>query len=132
MKRIRLFMILSLLGLFLFSCSSKQQEETKMLPATAVKKSGEHSDLINIAADSVKVMLVKVSDERWTLRALIPIENTYPWETVTYMYTPSDPDEVYYPYMGKAESMFHDHMEVEFLDVNGSPLTSISKLIWMW
>ena len=67
-----------------------------MLPATAVKKSGEHSDLIKISADSVKVMLVKISEDRWTLRALIPIENTYPRESVTVMYTPSDPD---YPFL---------------------------------
>lgn len=100
MKRIRLFMILSLLGLFLFSCSSKQQEETKMLPATAVKKSGQHSDLINIAADSVKVMLVKINDKEWTLRALIPIENQEYWDG--------------YRSMG--------NLDVEFLDANGSPI----------
>ena len=119
MKRIKLFVVLSLIGLVLFSCS-KQQEETKMLPATAVKKSGTHSDLLEIK-DSVKVMLVKISDDRWSLRALIPIENAQAWETVTRFNTPSDPEKEYFPSMGH-ESMFNDHLSVEFLDANGSPI----------
>ena len=74
-----------------------------MFPASAVKKSGQHSDLLEIAADSVKVMLVKVSDDRWTLRALIPIENVIP-----------NPNPSGTPSMG--------NLSVEFLDANGSPL----------
>lgn len=121
MKKIKLFLVLSLFGLFLFSCS-KQQEETKMIPATAVKMSGKHSELLTIDADSVKVMLVKIDEDRWTLRALIPIENVYAWKVVTNMYKPSDPDEEYVPSMGNENSMLHDHLEVEFLDANGSPI----------
>ena len=100
-----------------------------MLPATAVKMSGEHSDLLKISSDSVKVMLVKISDDRWTLRALIPIENAYAWRTVIRMYTPSDPDEEFSPSMGH-DSMFNDHLSVEFLDANGSPIDFDVKPDW--
>lgn len=100
MKRIKLFVILSLFGLFLFSCSSKQQEETKMLPASAVKMSGQHSDLLEIAEDSVKVMLVKIDDKKWTLRALIPIDNRECFDGTRSM----------------------GNLDVEFLDANGSPI----------
>lgn len=74
MRKIKLFLILSMVGLLLFSCS-KKQEETKMIPSSAVKKSGTHSDLLTIKGDSVKVMLVKIDDDEWSLRAVIPIEN---------------------------------------------------------
>lgn len=102
MKKIKLFLVLSLFGLFLFSCS-KQQEETKLIPSSAVKKSGTHSDLLTIKGDSVKVMLVKIGEDKWTLRALIPIENTLP--NTNPSVTPS---------MG--------NLSVVFLDPNGSPI----------
>lgn len=103
MKKINLFVLLSICGLFLFSCSSKQQEETKMLSSSCVKKSGTHSELLNIKGDSVKVMLVKINDKDWTLRALIPIENANP-----------NPDPSIKPSMG--------NLSVEFIDANGSPI----------
>lgn len=93
-----------------------------MIPTTAVKMSGKHSELLKIDAESVKVMLVKIDEDRWTLRALIPIKNSYAWTDVTNMYKPSDPDEEYVPSMGNENSMFNDHLEVEFLDANGSPI----------
>jgi hypothetical protein len=120
MKKIKLFLVLSLFGLFLFSCS-KQQEETKMIPTTAVKMSGKHSELLKIDADSVKVMLVKIDEDRWTLRALIPIKNTYDWDVVSHKYKHPDPDKEYYPSMG-SEDWTNKRFEVEFLDANGSPI----------
>lgn len=98
MRKIKLFLIMSMFGLLLFSCS-KQQEEIKMLPSSCVKKSGTDSKLITIP-DSVKVMLVKVDNKKWALRALIPIEN-------------------YKRSYGK-RSM--GNLDVEFLDANGSPI----------
>ena len=103
MKKIKLFLILSLVGLLFFSCSSKQKEETKMIPSSAVKKSGKNSDILTIKGDSVKVMLVKISENKWTLRALIPIENAIP---------NTDPSAT--PSMG--------NLSVVFLDANGSPI----------
>ena len=100
MKKIKLFLLLSIFGLFLFSCSPKQQEETKMLPASAVKMSGQHSELLEIAEDSVKVMLVKIDDNKWTLRALIPIDNRECFDGTRSM----------------------GNLDVEFLDANGSPI----------
>lgn len=102
MKRIKLFVVLSLIGLFLFSCS-KQQEETKLIPSSAVKKSGTHSDLLTIKGDSVKVMLVKIGEDEWSLRALIPIENA----------TLSN---------NTSGSSSMGNMSAEFLDANGNSI----------
>ncbi len=65
------------------SCGGeKHEEETKMIPASAVTISGEHSDFLEINADSVKIMLVNTDakEDKWTVRALIPFENTNAWE----------------------------------------------------
>lgn len=113
MRKIKLLTIFSLAGLFFFACSSKKQtEETKMISATAVKMSGLHSDLLKINADSVRVMLVKISDDKWTLRAVLPIENTQKWEDIPG--TDPSANSHFIPSMG--------NLSVEFLDANGSPI----------
>ncbi|MBO4752412.1 MAG: hypothetical protein J5526_06660 [Bacteroidales bacterium] len=70
------------IGSFLFSsCGHKQR--VKMIPASHVKLSGEHKGLIEVAADSVKIMLVETYDNTWEVRALIPIRNTAAWSDIT-------------------------------------------------
>lgn len=112
MKKIKLLAILAPLMVALLSCSEKGTEETKMISSSAIKTSGEHSNLLSVDADSVKIMLVKVSDDNWEVRAILPLANVRRWKSVP----GSDPSAANYyePTMG--------NMEVKFLDANGTPL----------
>lgn len=116
MKKIKLIAIVAAIMVALVSCGQKKAEETKMIPSDAVKKSGEHSNLLSVDADSVKIMLVNTKGESWEVRALIPLTNEFLWENVP----ETDPtaDEYYTPSMG--------NLAIEFLDANGTPLENIS------
>jgi len=85
MKKSNVFnaLLILLLSLAILPSCTKKEEQFKMLPVSAIKLTGEHSDLIKINADSVKIMLVKLNeDDGWTVRALIPISNTSTWSDV--------------------------------------------------
>lgn len=114
MKKIKLFAIVTALVMVCVSCGNgkKGTEETKMLSSSTVKTSGEHSDLLSIDADSVKVMLVKIKDDHWEIRAILPMSNEYNWEDVPG--TDHSASTYFEPRMG--------NIEVEFVDANGSPL----------
>lgn len=112
MKKFTIIMLMAIVGLMAISCS-KGKEETKMIPADEVSISGGHSNLLEIDADSVKIMLVQISDKRWDVRAIIPIKNTMPWSNVPD--TDESADSYFTPSMG--------NLHVEFVDVNGSPLS---------
>ncbi len=90
------------------SCGNKKVEETKMIPASAVTFSGENSDLLRVNADSVKVMLVNIGEDQWSVRALIPIANTKGWVEGKY-YSPD------HSYHGLS-------LDVAYIDANGSEI----------
>lgn len=114
-------LIILILGMGLFSCS-KKQEMTKMISADQVTLSGSHKQLLKIASDSVKIMLVCTDkkDDTWEVRALIPMTNTKSWSKV--------PDNnpraasYYKPSMG--------NLEVDYLDANESSLNIELKPNW--
>ena len=54
-----------------------------MIPASHVKLSGEHKGLLEVAADSVKIMLVESIKNGYEVRAIIPIRNTVAWSDIT-------------------------------------------------
>lgn len=62
------------------SCGSEKQKElTKMIPASAVKISGDCSNYFTIDGDSVKILLTQVEEEReygWEVRAVVPLSKT--------------------------------------------------------
>lgn len=66
------------------SCGDKQEELTKMIPASAVTLKGEYKDLFKISEDSVKVILLKNGerDNDWEVRMVVPFSNTKPWSEV--------------------------------------------------
>lgn len=67
------------------SCGSDKQEElTKMIPASAVTLKGEYKDLFKISEDSVKIILLKngEKDNDWEVRTVIPLSNTKSWSDV--------------------------------------------------
>ena len=100
------------------SCGQKEEELTKMIPASAVTISGEHEDIVSIDADSVKVMLVKADDgyeeTLWAIRAVIPFKNTVEWENIEDIY---QPDENY-----EFEGYDEYKSNVKFLDKNDSEI----------
>ena len=82
MKRnLLIFCVLSVFILAISSCFHKQQ--SKMIPASHVKLSGEHKGLLEVAADSVKIMLVESIKNGYEVRAIIPIRNTVAWSDIT-------------------------------------------------
>lgn len=86
----RLLVLLSAVALVfgLVSCGEKQQELTKMIPASAVKITGEYKDFFKIAGDSVKIMLTNDNPNdvgTWEVKAIIPISNTKSWAEVKEM-----------------------------------------------
>lgn len=85
-KMKRLLVLLSAVALVfgLVSCGGKQEELTKMIPASAVTLKGEHKDLIKIASDSVKIILQKTgdNDNDWEVRTVISLSSTKPWSEV--------------------------------------------------
>lgn len=112
MKKIKLLALLAPLTMALLSCSEKGTEETKMISSSAVKTSGTHSNLLSVMADSVKVMLVNLGEDKWEVRALLPLTNEYAWEDVPG--TDQSASNYFEPKMG--------NLDIEFLDANGSPL----------
>jgi len=121
MKKIKFLALMSIIGLVFVSCGSKSgQEESKMISANAVKLSGMHNNLLAVADDSVKIMLVKIADDSWSIRALVPIKNTMAWEDVPE--TDSNAPEYYIASMG--------NLEVQYLDENKSPVEFDVKPDW--
>lgn len=98
------------LVLGLSSCGNKKVEESKMIPASAVTFSGENSDLLRVNADSVKVMLVNIGEDQWSVRALIPIANTKGWGWIENTYV--SPDDSYHGL----------DLDVVYIDANGSEI----------
>lgn len=96
----------------LLSCSKKDTEENKMISSSAVKTSGTHSNLLSVMTDSVKVMLVNLGEDKWEVRAVLPLTNEYAWKDVPG--TDQSASSYFEPRMG--------NLEIEFLDANGSPL----------
>lgn len=119
-----------LASMFLFSsCGHKQR--VKMIPASHVKLSGEHKDLFRVAADSVKVMLVKTADYSYEVRALVPLCNTAAWSDLT----GDDPqtEELLDPRMSDIKVYFTDQYGSDIkevfngLDIDHSALESILR-----
>lgn len=107
------------LAVGLTSCGGEKQEEmTKMIPADAVTLSGKHKKLLTIPADSVKVMLVRVSDSKWEVRAVIPMQNTTEWSQVPG--TNPSKSKYFEPRMGNLTVNFVDANESE-IDMELSP-----------
>lgn len=101
------------LAIGLTSCGGEKQEEmTKMIPADAVTLSGKHKKLLTIPADSIKIMLVRIGDSRWDVRALIPMQNTTEWSKVPG--TNPSKSKYFEPRMG--------NLMVHFLDANESEI----------
>lgn len=101
------------LAIGLTSCGGEKQEEmTKMIPADAVTLSGKHKKLLTIPADSIKIMLVRIGDSRWDVRALIPMQNTTEWSEVPG--TNPSKSKYFEPRMG--------NLMVRFLDANESEI----------
>ena len=89
-KMKRLLVLLSAVALVfgLVSCGEKQQELTKMIPASAVKITGEYKDFFKIAGDSVKIMLTNDNPNdvgTWEVKAIMPFSNTKSWAEVKEM-----------------------------------------------
>lgn len=101
--------LVAAVGIAFSSCGGSKQEEVKYVSFDGI--SGEHAELLEVS-DSVKVMLVNPSGDKWEVRALIPITNTMSWSDVP----DTDPNakEYYLPKMG--------NLSVEYLDKNGSEL----------
>lgn len=119
MKRNFIFGAVALcLALGMASCGEKEKqvEMTKMIPADAVTFSGKHKNLLTIPADvdSVKIMLVCADEKnhKWDVRALIPLQNTTPWNKVPG--TDKRKSSWFEPRMG--------NFDVEYVDANESEL----------
>lgn len=67
-----------------FASCSKEVEMTKMIPADRVELTGKNSNLFEIDADSVKVMLIPIgtTGKAWEVRTIIPLRNTTPWSEI--------------------------------------------------
>lgn len=105
------FLFIAVVACFLFSsCGQKEEEQNKTVAASTVQKSGMHSDLLNVKGD-VKILLSKDGD-RWTVSAVIPIENAKKWSEVP------DTDES----MDEYFSAEMDNIKIEFLDENGATI----------
>ena len=73
-----------LLALLSFASCNKEKEMTKMISADRVELTGDNSNLFEIDADSVKVMLIPIgtTGEKWEVRTIIPLRNTTPWSEI--------------------------------------------------
>lgn len=76
---------------------NKGTEESKTIEASAVKMSGEYMDHLSVGDGDVKILLVNTKDDKWSLRATLPIVAEEKGE--------GDP-----------------RMEVSFLDANGTTI----------
>lgn len=114
MKKINALVIALLAVFMLASCGSKQ-EETKMISSNEIKMSGKHKNMVTIASDSIKIMLVCVDEEdnQWDVRAILPIGNTKIWTEIPSKELKGDGFE-YDPSFG--------NFTVSYLDANGSEL----------
>ena len=114
MKKINALVIALLAVFMLASCGSKQ-EETKMISSNEIKMSGKHKNMVTIASDSIKIMLVCVDEEdnKWDVRAILPIGNTKIWSEIPSKELKGD-DFEYEPRFG--------NFTVSYLDANGSEL----------
>lgn len=116
MKKFSYFLFAVLAIFMLASCSFETpQEEIKMISSEGIKFSGKHKDMVKIEADSVKIMLVCVDNERnkWDVRAILPITNTKIWTEIPKKTLKGD-DFEYEASMG--------NFSVAYLDENGSEL----------
>ncbi len=110
-KIMKKFLFIAVVACFLFSAcgGNKGEEQNKTIAASSVKKSGVHSDLLNVSGE-VKILLVKVSDDGWAINAIIPVQNAGKWSEVPD--TDENASRYYKPSMG--------NLSVEFLDANGA------------
>ena len=85
MKRTNAFGIaVMFLAILSFASCNKEKETTKMISADRVELMGDNSDLFEIDADSVKVMLIPIgtTGKEWEVRTIIPLRNTTPWSEI--------------------------------------------------
>ena len=73
-----------LLAMLSFASCDKEKELTKIISADRVELTGDNSNLFEIDADSVKVMLIPVgtTGKEWEVRTIIPLRNTTPWSEI--------------------------------------------------
>ena len=83
MKKI-IALVIALLDVFMLASCGSKQEETKMISSNEIKMSGKHKNMVTIASDSIKFMLVCVDEEdnKWDVRAILPIGNTKIWTEI--------------------------------------------------
>ena len=92
----------------------KEEELTKMIPATQVKLKGKDCSLFKVAADSVKVLLVKYESSKsskWEIKAIVPIEATMGFKEYCASQKRSEVEAKVSKYGAKAK--FYDSNEVE-------------------
>lgn len=84
MNKQRLLGLVALVAVFFITSCNKEQELTKYISSDKVELTGDRTDLFEIDADSVKVMLIPVGAEgkKWEVRAIVPIRNTTPWSQI--------------------------------------------------
>ena len=84
-----LFVMMCAVALVLGVCScGGNQELTKMIPASAVKITGDDKDFFKLAGDSVKIILTNDrpnDDDTWEVKAIMPFSNTKSWAEVKEM-----------------------------------------------
>lgn len=84
MKKQGLLGLVALVAVFFITSCNKEKELTKYISSDKVELTGDRTDLFEIDADSVKVMLIPVGAEgkKWEVRAIVPIKNTTPWSQI--------------------------------------------------
>lgn len=84
MKKQRLLGLVALVAVFFITSCNKEKELTKYISSDKVELTGDRTDLFEIDADSVKVMLIPVGAEgkKWEVRTIVPIRNTTPWSQI--------------------------------------------------
>lgn len=84
MKKLSLFVLVALVAVFFITSCNKEKALTKYISSDKVELTGDRTDLFEIDADSVKVMLIPVGAEgkKWEVRAIVPIRNTTPWSQI--------------------------------------------------
>ena len=124
MKRINIFVVLTLLLCSVVSSCTKKQELTKSIPSSNVSLSGKHRNLLAVDGDSVKIMLVcpEGKKDEWEVRALVQIKNTKSWREVYSSYRKQHKN--YEPKMG--------NFCVNYIDANGSTLLENNNLKPDW
>lgn len=76
--------LVALVALFLITSCNKEKELAKYISSDKVELTGDRTDLFEIDADSVKVMLIPIGAEgkKWEVRTIVPIRNTTPWSQI--------------------------------------------------